>query len=287
MTTTTSVELGIGGSVPSTERAVRLLLRSALLAWVAMLGCVACLLIWRRAAGALSSPLPAAGLAIVGLVAALTAAAVRRAWRALPPHRGGALVAGAITVSLVSAAIAVSLPKSPLVGVILLWAPILVEEGWAWRLSSFREDLTGQPRPAAPTRSAAPQPAAEWTIQTPPEANVTQQLTRLREPDGTERIQGWLRTAFGAGQRLASVHVAFCPPLARGPEADLKQLAGPDVRIKKVQVFPFGARFDLKLAVPAEAPLEALFQFTAEAPGETPGDAAAAVERPETSAGGV
>ena len=38
MTTTTSVELGIGGSVPSTERAVRLLLRSALLAWVAMLG---------------------------------------------------------------------------------------------------------------------------------------------------------------------------------------------------------------------------------------------------------
>ena len=205
--------------------------------------------------GALSSPLPAAGLAIVGLVAALTAAAVRRAWRALPPHRG-ALVAGAITVSLVSAAIAVSLPKSPLVGVILLWAPILAEEGWAWRLSSFREDLTGQPRPAAPTRSAAPQPAAEWTIQTPPEANVTQQLTRLREPDGTERIQGWLRTAFGAGQRLASVHVAFCPPLARGPEADLKQLAGPDVRIKEGPGVSVWARFDLKLAVPAEAPLE-------------------------------
>ncbi|MDD4270564.1 MAG: hypothetical protein PHO07_11840 [Pirellulales bacterium] len=285
MTTTTSVELGIDGLVPSTERAVGLLLRSALLVWVALLGCAAFLLIWRRAAGAFSCPLPAAGLALLGLVAAFAAAAVRLAWRALPAGRGGGLISGAVTVSLVSAAIAVSLPKSPLVGILLLWAPVLAEEAWAWRPSSLRENSAGRSGVAGPARPAAPPSAAGWTIQTPPEANVTQQLTRLRQPDGTERIQGWLRTAFGAGQRLASVHVAFCPPLAGGPEADLKQLAGPDVRIKKVQVFPFGARFDLKLAVPAEMPLEALFQFTAEAPGETPGNAAAGA-RPEAGAGG-
>lgn len=272
MTTTTSAELGFAGLVSSAARPAGPVIRWALLAGIGVLACVACLLVWRRAVGALSSPLPAAALATVGLVAALAAAAVRAAWLALYPRRASAAVWGTVTVSVVLSAIAVSLPESPLWGTFLLWAAIVAEEGWAWRPGPFRGikpagiEPVGSPRP--------PQPVAEWAIHEPPRENVTQQLTRIEEPDGTEKVQGWLRTTFGAGQRFASVHVAFCPPFSQGPEANLKQLAGPEVRIKKVQVFPFGARFDLKLAVPAETHLEVLLQFTAEASGKEPSEGA-------------
>lgn len=288
MTTTTRIELGMGGLVLPTERPAGLLIRWALLGWVGLLGCAACLLIWRRAAGALSSPLPAGGLAIVGLVSALVTAAVRAAWRAALPPKINAIVWGVLTVSLVTAAIAVSVPDSSHWGIALLWAAILAEEGWAWRPGSFRGALGGEPRRPAADRSSPPaaiQPASEWAFQDPPQENVTQQLTRIEEPNGTERLQGWLRTAFAAGQRLASVHVAFCPPFSHGPDAHLKQLAGPEVRIKKVQVFPFGARFDLKLAAPAETPLEVLLQLSAEASGKEPRQGAVSGEKPETETG--
>jgi hypothetical protein len=98
--------------------------------------------------------------------------------------------------------------------------------------------------------------------------HVTQQVTRIVEPDGTERIVGWMRVTFEPGQRLASVHLAFCPPFARSPEASLERLEGPQVRIKRVQVFPYGARFDLKLNEPAEHTTNVLLQVAAEVHGE-------------------
>lgn len=275
MTTTTS-ELGIAEWVSPAERPAGLVVRQALLGCVGLLVFAACLLAWRRVAGALSRPLPAAALVGVGLSGAMVTAAVRLAWQAVrTDRRPAAIVWGALTVSLVTAAIAVSLPESSLAGMILLWSAILVEEGWAWGRGFFRAREPRAVRRAAPASARTVdqpcQPAAEWAADAPPQDHVTQQLTRLQQPDGTERLQGWLRTAFEAGQRLASLHIAFCPPFSHGPEANLQQIAGPEVRVKKVQVFPFGARFDLKLAVPAEAPMEVLLRFIAEAPGKEPG----------------
>ena len=71
----------------------------------------------------------------------------------------------------------------------------------------------------------------------PPEG-VVQQLTRSRAANGTEEISGWLRTSFAAGQRTASVHVAFCPPLGATPELSVEQIDGPEARIKTAQVLP-------------------------------------------------
>ena len=124
-------------------------------------------------------------------------------------------------------------------------------------------------RPRAPPRGAGCQPAVDERQvgnlprqEVPPEG-VVQQLTRSRAADGTEEISGWLRTSFAAGQRTASVHVAFCPPLAAVPELAVEQIDGPEARIKTAQVLPYGARVDLKLAAASEEPASVLLQFSA------------------------
>ena len=66
-----------------------------------------------------------------------------------------------------------------------------------------------------------------------------------------------------AGQRSASVHVAFCPPFARTPNATVEQIEGSRARVKTVQLLPYGARFDLKLAVPSQLAETLLLEFSA------------------------
>jgi hypothetical protein len=97
----------------------------------------------------------------------------------------------------------------------------------------------------------------------PPDRDVVQQLTRARAPDGSETLSGWLRVQLAAGQRNASVHVAFCPPFARTPKATLELLDGPEARVKTVQLLPYGARFDLKRTTPAEVSETLLLQIAA------------------------
>lgn len=80
-----------------------------------------------------------------------------------------------------------------------------------------------------------------------------------------EELSGWLRLPFAAGQRTGSVHVAFCPPLCVTPKMEVEQIEGPAVRIKTAQLLPYGARFDLKLAVPTEESTAVLLQFSARA----------------------
>ncbi len=95
-----------------------------------------------------------------------------------------------------------------------------------------------------------------------------QQLTRTRAADGSERLSGWLRAPFLAGQRTASVHVAFCPPFAAVPELSVEQVDGPPARVKTAQLLPQGARLDLKLASAAEEPHDVALEFSALASSE-------------------
>jgi len=110
--------------------------------------------------------------------------------------------------------------------------------------------------------------------------DVVQQLMRSHTPDGSEVLSGWLRVEMAAGQRSASLHVAFCPPFVQTPHLAVEQLSGPATRIKTVQLLPYGTRFDLKLDQPSPSASSVLLQFLARsAPpagssGE-PGDAAA------------
>ena len=68
---------------------------------------------------------------------------------------------------------------------------------------------------------------------------------------------------LAAGQRTHNVHLAFCPPFARTPELAVEQVDGPRCRIKTVQLLPYGARLEVKLAAAAESATGVLLKFCA------------------------
>lgn len=269
------------GSLPQAHLA-RPLVRAAVLACGTVLFLAAIVLWSRRAAGAISTPLPASALLAVGLVVAVTALVARFVWRQTASPRGLTLAVFAfLTASVLTFVTAASLPGSAPIGLVGLWLVVVAEELWTWWprrtiVSDAIETISTPPPQQVPvthSRQQFEQAVADSSLGAEvAQEHVTQQVTRLVEPDGTERVVGWMRVTFAAGQRLASVHLAFCPPFARAPEAALERLEGPQVRIKRIQAFPYGARFDLKLSEPAEHATDVLLHVAAEVAGEIAGE---------------
>ena len=81
-------------------------------------------------------------------------------------------------------------------------------------------------------------------------------------------LHGQLRAAFCAGQKNATVHVAFCPPFRSAPEVSAEPIDGPDCRVKIAQVLLHGVRIDVRLATPADRPASVLLEFAAVEPVE-------------------
>jgi len=247
---------------------------------LAVLWLTAALLGWRRLAGALERPLEPVALLVVTLATAGVAAAVHWAWHRrivqLPHPRLNRAVPWSIPVALAGIGLALSLPGTSPWGLGFFWAVVLGEEIGAWfRRPTAPRRLIGWPEtrvppeppevpepvvppPSVPRAAEVAPPGASF-----PSGDVLQQLTRRRATDGGETLTGWLRVPLVPGQRIANVHVAFCPPFPRTPQVAVEQLEGPAGRIKKVQVLPYGARFDLKLAEPAEMASAVLLEFAA------------------------
>lgn len=253
-----------------------------LLAAAAMLG-------WRRLAGAFSGHPPDPWLlAAVAAVVATTAAAARLGWRyQAARRRPGRLdwaVALGVSIGVLAAGAALSLPGTSPAALALFWAILAVEEVWAWQPVAWRRLRTGRrasPSAGREVRIDPPQHPVPHPIclppspDEPPDGDVTQQLTRSHAPDGSETLAGWLRVPLAAGQRVTNCHVAFCPPFPQTPRLAVEQLDGPEARIKTVQLLPYGARLDLKLAGPSEVPETVLLQFSAQAtPPAAPSDPA-------------
>lgn len=76
-------------------------------------------------------------------------------------------------------------------------------------------------------------------------ANVTQWLTRSLTVDG-ENIAGGVRVDFVTGQREATIHVSFCPPLTTIPNLTTEDLDGIGLEIRVAATFLFGARFSVR-----------------------------------------
>lgn len=95
------------------------------------------------------------------------------------------------------------------------------------------------------------------------DANVLQQLTRIRDEAGVETIFGTLRAEFAAGQRHATLHVGFCPPLAGRPAIEADPSDGPDATVKVLQTLAHGTRLEVRLATPATEHCSVLIEFTA------------------------
>ena len=254
---------------------------------VAVLLFGAALLCWRRAVGALSNPLDLASLAAVALPVVAMAAIARTLGRFRPTgKRPGWLEtcqAVLLSASVLATGAALSLHGTPLAGLVALWGILIAEEIWAWRWRRL-PGLPAMPRwrrpRFRPVRVDAPQAVAPHSTahsddrpivaDAPPDETVMQQLTRSQAADGTETLSGWLRIPVALGQRTANVHVAFCPPFPHTPRARVKQLNGPEARVKTVQLLPYGVRFDLKLREPSESAAAVLLQFSADAAPPTP-----------------
>ncbi len=213
----------------------------------------------RRWAGALTVPLEATVLVAVATGAALAAAWARVAWLWGRPRGAGVwlhLAALALpTVGLLLLGYGLALPDSGLGAKALFWTLLVGEEaasGW-WLARRGRVRRSRRPRPGA-----APSLGLLLNGE-----QLTQRLSRSKAADGGDRLQGSLRADFAPGSRAASIHVAFCPPFAKLPRFELRQSAGPPLRIQLGQLLPHGARVDLKLNDPARETVAVWLEFSA------------------------
>jgi hypothetical protein len=237
-------------------------LRSAVAALVAV---AAVFVVVRRLAGALNTPLGAFPLVVAGLLLAVLA------WTARAPiHRGRSLAAGIlISLAVLALAVSLSLRGSHPVALLLFWTAIVGGELLAWRkMLPLRwpagKDLPVRP-PLAPLPADGDLSAESEPLQ--PEADILQQLTLRATAEGGQELSGWLRVRLVAGQRMGSLHVAFCPSFAEMPRVQAEAVSGPDCRIKAAQVLPYGARLDVKLDEPATSDENVLVWFFAASGG--------------------
>ncbi len=243
------------------------------------------MVIARRLAGALVEPLSFPLLVIVALVVGGLTVAVRLTWQRRDvsiAHRRALDVA--LSVAVLGLAVAMSVPGTPVVGLVLLWAILGAEETWAWWLYRSRKSPPAQHVvPGGKPSSSAAETSVQRDEDSPgnvlaelelsPREEIVQQLVRTVLPGGGERLAGWLRVPLEAGQRSANLHLAFCPPFSQAPSVNIDQREGPAARIKPVQVLPFGARFDVKLAQPCETTTAVVLHVCAEAMPPVPVEA--------------
>jgi hypothetical protein len=203
------------------------------------------------------------------LVGALTG--FRRLWRGARITsfgRPGDLVIHALpSLAALLLAAAVSGPDAPVWGVIVLWSALASVETWFWsQLTPVWRRVQSRRATTPPIVDHARDQAPE-TIESPPSGhfppNRLQQLTRFRDEEGAEVIQGTLRAELKPGQRVHHLHVAFCPPLPSIPEFAFEQTDGPEAALTLGQIETYGARLDLRLASPAEEGERLVVEFYA------------------------
>ncbi len=236
---------------------------------------VVVLLAVRRATGSLVHPLPAVGLIACALLLGIWAVAAHL-WLASCGTDGQYRADGRIWQNqslwltptvLVLGCYGLLLPGSPLVGIAGFVALLVAAEAAAWKLleryrrSVRRHEAQGPiaARPVTrPDRDSA-------NLESDAGEVVIAETTRHRATGGLETIRGWVQAELAAGQRSVPVHVAFCPALDGLPSCEAEQVDGPPATIRVAQVLPYGARFDVKLDVPAARPVSVRIEFAATA----------------------
>jgi hypothetical protein len=225
------------------------ILRNGAVVGVTSLLALGLLLAARRLAGGFTTVLPTPQLIGVAVFVAAVITCTRLAWRQAGNDRGlDQFATWGSCIGVLLVAFGCSYPGNHL-SHWLIWTPVLVADGL------LRRFLMTAPRAAA----ISPLPLA-----VPDDHDhVVQQLTRVRDDAGVETIRGTLRADLLAGQRHATLHVGFCPPLAALPEIAAEPVDGPDATVKIVQAFAHGARLDVRLEDPADEPCHVVIDFSA------------------------
>lgn len=75
--------------------------------------------------------------------------------------------------------------------------------------------------------------------------DALQTMSRRITDDG-EVIEGSIRVTLAAGERDATVHISFCPPLPTTPTVELEDVDGNGWDLKIAAVYPFGLRLQVR-----------------------------------------
>jgi hypothetical protein len=228
--------------------------------WLSLLllaGGLALFLTWRRIEGALVQSPPGAALivAAIGLVctaALLRIAAPRQIQREL------AFVLPGVAAILVLAA--VSLPGTSQWGIAGAWLVMISTEAATW-WHSFNPHRQAQVQsgPEPPSAVAAGSGLNDCEEPEIPDGLV-QQVTRVQESANRESIHALVQANIPAGDRLAIVHLAFCPPLAARPELTAHAIDADEIDVKVTQLETFGARLEARLPQVTEQPQRVMIE---------------------------
>jgi hypothetical protein len=214
---------------------------------------LALVLLVRRLVGAFDRPLGGWVIVAVALALEVVALLIRRSvlstkysvlstqyavLRTESPY-GFGIVSSFVIVVLAS----LTLPGTPAVGVALAWILLIAGEA-AQGLFYSRPDVrrVWNTRSANPIVSPLISEAAELEIP----AGLVQQLTRVREGD-RESLHALVRAEIPGGDRLAVLHLSFCPPLGEAPELRAHAVEAEDAEVRVTLAETFGARIEVRL----------------------------------------
>jgi hypothetical protein len=113
-----------------------------------------------------------------------------------------------------------------------------------WGAARWRRATLAQPN-APPPASLPVTPPSRAVDESAEEDELVQQFVRRRSARGDE-LAGRIRVEFPLGAKHAVTHLAFCPPFARTPRIELGPAADAPASATVTQVFPHGARIEVK-----------------------------------------
>lgn len=236
----------------------------------------------RRLTGGLATPLSPAALLFATIIAVSMTVSAREvvgrldlASLGIASPVSAMCLLGAGVVGLLLFAVSLSIPgtnPAALVGMwglVLAWVALsIVAEARRWKRGRVPRSMQRPVRPALP---AMPLETSEDPDIEESSDEVFQQMQRGVTEDGHDFCHGWVRARFEPRQRVASIHLAFCPPMAIVPEMHIDQVAGPEAKIKIAQLLPYGARLELRLSEAHEGVTSTRVEFSAVAgPHEAP-----------------
>jgi len=251
--------------------AVRQLSASVSLALLVLILGAATTLMMRRLSGALIIPLRGGYIVLAALILeclivlyrcffsgteflVLSTRYVPRWPRSLPAPAIFSLIIPGLTAFMLLASLTIR--GTPLSALFLAWLLLIAAESIQWLLY-FRPELTHYSASAVfrPARHSA---AEAEQSEIPP--GLIQQVTRTLEGD-RELIHAVVRVKIAANDRLAVVHLSFCPPLAALPQLSAHSLDADEADVRITQAETFGARLEVRLPLANNTPRTVMIEL--------------------------
>ncbi len=217
------------------------------------------LLLVRRASGAFTSPLPPLLLLTTALVLLACVGVIRVCWLRfiaqepiLSPKLDRWLFVWLPSATIVLFAVACSYPGNRIIDW-LVWASAIAAASAPWKANLLAKRSS--------TIISALHSESE-------PGKLLQRLTRTRNVDGGEVVEGTLLAEFKPGERSVDLFVGFCPPFERLPavEAEVESTDFTDASVKLVQVFHNGVQLEVRLPQPATTATDVSIQIFAAEP---------------------